>query len=344
MRAPDPRPQRALRLAGGTALALAAGFALAPPLPYVAPLLALFLLAQRNQALPLKAAIGLPLLVMLTTGCGLLLIPPLQHAPVSGLLLIALCLFHCFRYNRRGGNALLGTFMIVGLTLIAAAGASSFALAVTVIEALAKGLLLAVLAASIAHAIFPEPAAVVVPPPPAAESAFDAGWVALRATLVVMPALLVALIDPSRYLPLIMKSVSLGQQVCSRDTRDAGRELVGATLLGGALAMLFWSLLGIQPKLWMFFLWTLLFVLLLARRLYRLLPGRASPGFWLNCMATLVLLLGQSVEDSAAGKDVYRAFAIRLALFIGVALYAWLAVSLIDRWRAHSIARRARKA
>ena len=235
----DPRPRRALRLAGGTALALAAGFALAPPLPYVAPLLALFLLAQRNQALPLKAAIGLPLLVMLTTGCGLLLIPPLQHAPVSGLLLIALCLFHCFRYNLRGGNALLGTFMIVGLTLIAAAGASSFALAVTVIEALAKGLLLAVLAAILAHAIFPEPAAAAAQPPPA-ESRLDAGWVALRATLVVMPALLLALIDPSRYMPLIMKSVSLGQQVCGGFKIGDGSCVVGepqgieATLTAGA--------------------------------------------------------------------------------------------------------------
>ena len=97
---------------------------------------------------------------------------------------------------------------------------------------------------------------------------------------------------------------------------------------------LFMGLLGL-----LFFLWTLLFVLLLARRLYRLLPGRASPGFWLNCLATLLLLLGQSVEDSAAGKDVYTAFAIRLALFVGVALYAWLAVYLFDRWRGRRRAR-----
>jgi hypothetical protein len=69
------------------------------------------------------------------------------------------------------------------------------------------------------------------------------------------------------------------------------------------------------------------------------LPGGFSPGFWVNCLATMLLLLGQSVQDSAAGEDVHRAFAIRLALFIGVALYAWLAVYLIDRWRGRRRAR-----
>ena len=38
----DPRPQRLLRLATGTSLALVASFGLALPLPFVAPMLALF--------------------------------------------------------------------------------------------------------------------------------------------------------------------------------------------------------------------------------------------------------------------------------------------------------------
>ncbi|MNZ38333.1 hypothetical protein D3C78_558080 [compost metagenome] len=334
MAASDPRPQRALRLACGVTLALAAGYGLAVPLPFLAALLTANLLAMRSQALPLKAALGLPLLVMLTTGLGLLLIPLLQHTPLSGLLLIALCLFHCFRFTLRGGNALLGTFVVIGLTMITSAGTASFDLALTVIEALAKALLLAALSAILAHALFPEPADAPAPPAPAQENPLDASWIALRATLVVLPAFLLALIDPSRYLALIMKSVALGQQVCSHETRNAGRELVGSTLLGGGLALLLWSLLTLQPGLLMYCLWLLLFSLLIARRLFRLVPSRASPGFWVNSLATMILLLGQSVEDSQTGKDVYTAFAVRLALFIGVALYAWLAVHLIDRWRA----------
>ncbi|UVE15981.1 DUF2955 domain-containing protein [Pseudomonas sp. LS44] len=337
----DPRSQRALRLASGVALCLAVSFGLDLPIPFLAPMLALFMLASMNRPLPLKAGLGLALMVMLTTASGLLVIPLLQYVPVSGVLLVGLCLFHCFRYGLRGGNPLVGTFLVIGLTLISAAGTSVFSLALMVIEALSKAVLLAVLALALGHWLFPEPANAPVAPAQPKTPPAKASWIALRAALVVMPAFLLALIDPASYMPLIMKSVSLGQQVCSTKARDAGRELLGSTLLGGLLAMLFWGGLSILPNLWMFFLWMLLFGLLLARKLYALSPTRQSPGFWLSSMATLIILLGQSVQDSAAGKDVYSAFAVRMGLFIAVTLYACLAVYLID---AHRLRRRGRVA
>jgi hypothetical protein len=329
----DPRPRRALRLAAGTALATAVGFGLALPIPFIAPMLTLFLLARLNRPLPLRAVVGLPVLVAVTTSSGLLIIPLLQYASLSGVLLIGLALFGCFRYMLRGGNALLATFAVVGLTMISAAGTSSFALALTVIEALAKGLLVAGLIASLSHWLFPEPPNVAAAPSPPVETPIDATWIALRATLVVMPAFLLALIDPSAYMPLIMKSVTLGQQACTTLARDAARELLGATLLGGLLAIAFWSVLTVFPHLWMFFLWMLLFALLAARKLFALSTTRLSPGFWLNTLSTLILLLGQSVQDSAAGKDVYTAFAIRMALFVAVTLYACAMIYLIDNRR-----------
>ena len=328
----DPRPRRALRLAAGTALATAVGFGLALPIPFIAPMLTLFLLARSNRPLPLRAIVGLPVLVAVTTSSGLLIIPLLQYASFTGVLLIGLALFACFRYMLRGGNALLATFAVVGLTMISAAGTSSFALALTVIEALAKGLLVAGLIATFSHWVFPEsPSADVAPSN--VETPVDAAWIALRATLVVMPAFLLAVIDPSAYMPLIMKSVTLGQQACTTTARDAARELLGATLLGGLLAIAFWSVLTVFPHLWMFFLWMLLFGLLIGRKLYALSATRLSPGFWLNTWSTLILLLGQSVQDSAAGKDVYTAFAVRMALFVAVTLYACAMIYLIDNRR-----------
>ncbi len=117
----------------------------------------------------------------------------------------------------------------------------------------------------------------------------------------------------------------------SHATRRA--RLLGATLLGGLLAIAFWSALTVFPHLWMFFLWMLLFALLVARKLYALSATRLSPGFWLNTLSTLILLLGQSVQDSAAGKDVYTAFAVRMALFVAVTLYACAMIYLIDNRR-----------
>jgi hypothetical protein len=156
---------------------------------------------------------------------------------------------------------------------------------------------------------------------------------AWRATLVVMPAFLLALTDPAGYLPIVMKAVSLGRQSCTT-ARSAATELMGSTLMGGLLAILFWFALGLFVDLWMFFLWTILFALVVARRLYAIRPTHATPSFWLNSLVTMIILLGQSVEDSAAGKDVYQAFAVRMALFIGVSLYAMLMLRWIDLRRS----------
>jgi hypothetical protein len=335
----SPRAQRALRLATGTALCLAVSFGLGLPIPFLAPVLALLLLATLNRPLPFKAGLILAVAAMLTTGVGLLLIPILRYYPVSGVLLIGVSLFMVFRAGLRGANNLIVTFLVIGLTMISSAGVADFGLAIMVIGALVKGLFLAVIVVSFSHWLFPDPAN--APSPPAAPTlpADEVAGVALRATLIVLPAFLLALIDPASYLPIVLKAVSLGQQSSTTTARNAGRELLGSTLLGGLLAILFWCALSLFVHLWMFFLWMLLFGLLLARKLYALSPTRQSPGFWLNTLITLIILLGQSVQDSIAGKDVYTAFAVRMGLFILVTLYACLMVNLLDRSPAGCAAR-----
>jgi hypothetical protein len=83
----------------------------------------------------------------------------------------------------------------------------------------------------------------------------------------------------------------------------------------------------------MFFLWMLLFGLLVGRKLYGICPTHYSPGFWLNSLVTMIILLGQSVQDSAAGKDVYTAFAVRMGLFVAVTVYACLMLLIFEQRR-----------
>ncbi|MCX2886957.1 MULTISPECIES: DUF2955 domain-containing protein [Pseudomonas] len=327
------RRQRALRLAWGVSLCLAVSFGIGLPVPILGPVFAVLLLAMRSQPLPLRAAPALALLVLLACGSGLLLIPLLRHAPLAGVLLVGVGVFLTLRYALKGGNGLLANLLVIGLTMIAAAGTSDFTLALSVVEALAKGMLLAVLGTSVAHTLFPEPANAPAPPVPPLLSSEHVSWVALRATLIVMPAFLLALIAPDQYMPLIMKAVSVGQQAGETRARHASRELIGSTLLAGVLAILLWGALSLFVHLWMFFLWVLLFALWQARRLYQAVPNRQSPAYWVSCLTTMLILLGQSVQDSAGGQDVYKAFAVRMALFLAVSVYASAMLIWIDRLR-----------
>ena len=325
--------RRTLRMATGTALCLAISFALDLPIPVIAPVFAVFLLATPGRPLSLKAGAMLALVVMFTTGSGLALVPLLRHYAFAGVMLVGLLLFLAFRYGLRGGNNLIATFLAAGLTMISAAGTADFQVGVTVVGALVKGLLLAVMVSALMHGLFPE---TISARPRAAARAMPADQIihiALRAALVVMPAYLLAMTDPASYMPIIMKSVSLGRQSCTTSARDAARELIGSTVQGGLLAIAFWFALRLSVHLWMFFLWMLLFGLLVGRKLFRINPTRYSPGFWLNSLVTMIILLGQSVQDSVAGKDVYSAFAVRMGLFLAVTLYACLMLLIFDRQR-----------
>lgn len=328
--------RRALRIATGTALCLALSFALDLPIPVVGPVFAVFLLATQNRPLSFKAGIAFALVVALTTGSGLLLVPLLRHYAFAGVMITGLMLFLAFRYGLRGGNNLVATFLVAGLTMISAAGTADFQSAVTVVGALVKGLVLAVMVSAVVHRLFPEPMSARPQPAAPVMPKGLAVRVALRAALVVMPVYLLAMTDPASYMPIIMKSVSLGRQSCTTTARSAARDLIGSTLLGGLLAVVFWFALRLFVDLWMFFLWMLLFGLLVGRKLYRISPTRYSPGFWLNSLVTMIILLGQSVQDSVAGKDVYSAFAVRMGLFLAVTVYACLMLQLFDRYsRTH---------
>ncbi|SAL00217.1 hypothetical protein AWB80_07822 [Caballeronia pedi] len=326
--------RRTLRMASGTALCLEISFALEFPVPVIAPVFAVFLLATQNRPLSFRAAAMLALVVMLTTGSGLLLVPLLRHYALAGVMLVGLLLFVAFLYGVRGDNNLVATFLVAGLTMISAAGTADFQLGATVVGALVKGLLLALLVSALMHGLFPETANARPPPAAKAVSASQTARIALRAALVVMPAYLLAMTDPASYMPIIMKSVSLGRQSCTTTARGAARELIGSTLLGGLLAILFWFALKLSVHLWMFFLWMLLFGLLVGRRFYGIRMTRYPPGVWLNGFITMIILLGQSVQDSIAGKDVYTAFAVRMGLFFAVTLYACLMLLVFDRARS----------
>jgi hypothetical protein len=324
-----------LRFATAQALALAAAYGLGFPLPFLAPLFVTFLGVAPGPPPGMKALLGILLVAVLSLSVGLLLIPLLRYYPFTAILFVALGLHLSMYLTLSAGKRLLGTFLTVGFTLISAAGSVDFSLARAVIAALALAIALAVLCLWLAFALFPGGA-----PGRAAETpvaADESSWQALRATLIVMPAYLLALTNPSQYLMTIMKSVSLGQQATVVDARHAGRELLGSTFVGGLMATLFWALLSLAPTLWMYTLWMFAFALFCAAKLFALLRSRVAPSFWINALVTLLILLGPAVEDSASGKDALAAFAVRFATFVGVTLYAWAALVLLENWRARRL-------
>ncbi len=333
----DVRARRVFRLAAAPALSLAIAYAIPLPLPFIAPLFAFMFVATPGPPMGPKSLLGLLLVVLLSLGLGLLLIPLLLHYPLAAFMLVAVGLYFSAYLTVNKGKALFGTFLAIGFTLISAMGTVNFGLATLVIQALLAGIAVAVLCHWLVYPFFPEDPVSPAGKPATASTPAQSNWIALRSTVIVLPVYWLVLTNPMAYLSIIMKAVLLGQQSSTMDARSAGRELLGSTFLGGVFAVLFWALLGISVNLWMFFLWMLLFGLYIASKIFVLLPSRFPASFWLNVAVTMLIMLGPAVEDSAAGKDVYAAFFSRMGLFIAVTLYAWLAVYFLEYLRARKM-------
>ncbi|MFV8818795.1 DUF2955 domain-containing protein [Haliea sp. E17] len=324
--------RRCYRLACATGIALALGYGMGLAIPFIAPLLAILLGAKPARPPGLKASIIVILFMVVALGIGVAIGPLLQLAPVSALLLISLGLFFSSRLAIVGGKEVPSTLLAMGFTVIPAASCVSQALALAIIATLALSVAIAIVSLWLAYPLFPEGSG-TPPPPPAPVSPEEGGWLSLRATLIVLPAFLLTLTNPAAYLPLTVKSILLGREATEVRLRDAGRELIGSTALGGICAIAVWGLLSLAVELWFFTGWVVLVTLLLMSGAYGARASRFGASFWVNTLTTMLILLGAAVQDSANGKDVYQAFAVRLALFIAVTLYAILAMALLENWR-----------
>jgi hypothetical protein len=262
------------------------------------------------------------------------MVPVLEHYAVAGVLLTATMLYGVFLLSVRGGGAITAV-LVMAFTLVPVVGVANQAMVGKFSVTLATGVLLGALAGSLAHALFPDAPAPArarpAAPPPQAEAA---QWIALRATLIVMPVFVLALINPSLYLAAVMKTVTLAQQAEEATAQNAGRELVGSTLMGALIAGVLWLGLSLLPNLWMLMLWLMLAALWTGARLFGARRSAHRPSYWSNALITALILFGPAIEDSANGKNVLQASLIRVALFIAVSFYAWGAIRVMERWRA----------
>ena len=328
-----PADKAVLRLAVGLGLAVLVAYDAALPLPYIVCLMAVLVLTKPGPPLPLAKGAAIAAVLAALVSVGVLMVPLLENYALAGVLLTGVILYGLFFAGIRTGNPLT-TVLVVAFTLIPVAGVAEQALVTAIAVTLAVGVALGSLVGGVSHAFFPDPPHPAARKAPPAVDRETVSWIALRGMLVVLPAFVLALTDPSSYLATIMKSAQLGQQAGSTDTRKAGVELVGSTLAAAGIALAVWVGLSLWANLWMLVLWMTGAALWVGARLYRVVPTAFPPAFWNNALVTTIILVGPAIEDSANGSAVLQASAVRVALFVGVSLYAWVMVWALERWRA----------
>jgi len=330
-----------LRLGAGMGLSVLIAYGFSLPMPFAVCVLAILALIKPGPPMPFGKGLVAGLIIAALVLTGVLMVPLLQHYPVTAVALTAALLFAVYFAGARSGSPIT-IFLVIALTFIPVAGTMDQALTTVLAKAVGLGLIIGAVVNGVSHAFFPDP------PQPAKDlvsatnvSAETARWQALQATVVIVPVFVVALTNHAQYLAMIMKASMLGQQANATDAHTAGRELVGSTLAGAVMAVVVWFGLLMLPNLWMLTLWVVAASLWTGVRMFGIKATSFAPSFWLNALMTMLIVLGPAIEDAAVGKDPYAASATRVTLFIVVSLYGWATVWALERWRAsraHAVA------
>jgi hypothetical protein len=328
----------------GTALGIAFSQAVGWPLAFVCPVFAVVLLSTPLPAPSLGGGIKFVLVLSLSTGAGLLLLPFLEHQRWVGIALLLLALFHSFYFPARGGSPILGMFTTVGLCMVATIGSVTITGMIEVVKGLTVGAIAGMLFVWLAHALLPDPppdpgragAKRPAPPKPPERIAIRS---ALRSLMIVLPVTLVLLFSSSSasYMVVMLKVATMGQQAQAEKSKALGRSLIQSTIIGGIAAVLIWEALSIWPSLLLYSLLIALTCLILGQKIFAGPAMAPNASTWSYGLLTGLIIIAPAVLDSATGGPAGAGFYNRLYLLTLAAVYGSLAVTVFDAfWPARS--------
>ena len=329
--------RRILRMALGVTLSLLFSQAINWPMSFLAPVFTLVILALPFPAPSLVAGVKFVLALLLPVYAGtFILIPFLEYARLPGILLITLALFGSFYYSARGGSAIMGMFMTMGLTLIIAVGSVSIEALLSVIGGLWLGAITGIVFVWIAHALLPdlatEPLGQGARAEPARASAKAARRGALRSLLVVLPLAIFFLFSSSSmaYVAIMIKVATMGQQANADTSHEMGRSQIESTLWGGLAAVVAWQLMSVWPSLLMYGLVIALAALLFGPRLFVGKGMHPKAGMWSYAFLTMIIVLAPALLDGQTADGAGSAFYSRLILFVIIAIYGSITIAVFD--------------
>ena len=333
---------RILRLSFGSALSLWFSQLIGGDMSFVAAVFTMVILALPLPVPKPVAGIKFVLVFAVCLNAGLLLLPTLLNQPLVGMILLVIALFWSFYFTAKGGSAVVGTFLTVGIALTAAVGSVNIDAVVALIGSMGVAAFVGILFVYIAHAFLPDSLAEAPDVRPSQQAQKKEGpdlsaarWSAFRSLLIVLPVAIWFLFSAASmaYVPVMIKVASMGQQAANDATKSAGKSLVLSTLIGGAGAIVGWQVLSIAPTLPIYVLYVALTGLIFGLRIFQG-PGMHPQGAtWSYAYLTMLVILAPAVMDGSGGDAASIKFLDRLIMFAGTTAYAVIAVYVVDAFR-----------
>lgn len=320
---------RSLRFSVGVTLSVALAYGINWPLSFLLPVLTSVLLSLPLPMPSLEAGLRNMLYTLAAFGLGLIFSIFFLKYPLPYLLMLGLVLFHLYYFLNRGGSFWLTLMSIIAVLALPMLANTHNGLAYGLSMGFVASSWLTVLMVWFSHIIVPDPQTAKFPKMPGFQPGYSqvAANKALKSTLVVFPiASLFIIFDLSNYLLVMIFSAIFILKPELSEGREAGRNSLISTILGGLGAWVFFWLIVAVPEYFFFIVLMLLTTLLFAMNIF---SGKTTSKYYGSAFIALLILVNGSMAE---GANFTELFLTRIMLIVLAVIYIVASLKVLDSY------------
>jgi len=326
----NPQSIRVMRFAIGVTLAVAISSAINWPLAFLVPILTSVFLAMPIPMPGLKSGLTNMLYTISAFLVGIVFTLFLLPYPLAYIPMLALALFNLYYMLNRGGSFWFVLMSLLAILILPMLGNNHEGLA----KGFAFGFVLSgwvtVFMVWLAYLLVPDQSGTPpLPKKPGLQKGFSlvAAQAALKSTVVVLPmAILFITFNLSNLLVVLVFTAIFTLAPDISKGKGAGINSMKSTLIGGAYAFIFYSLIVAVPEYHFFIALMFLTTLFFAGKIF---SDNPSAQYYASAFSTLFILVNSSLGE---GANFTSAFILRFTFILLATLYVVFSLMVFERF------------
>jgi uncharacterized membrane protein YgaE (UPF0421/DUF939 family) len=327
--AQDQMSVRVIRFAVGETIAVALAYGINWPLAFLLPVLTAVMLALPLPMPSLQAGLRNMRNTVLAFILGLVFSLFFLHYPIAYILMLGFVLFHLYYYLNRGGSFWLTLMSIIAILLLPMLANSAEGLAIGFSIGFIISGCLTVVMVWVAHLLVPDPQFAQFPQKPGFQRVYSAvaAKTALKSTLIIFPlASLFVIFNLMDYILVLIFSAIFILKPELSSGKEAGKNSLISTLIGGIYGMLFYWLIVAVPEYYFFITLMLFTTLIFAMNMY---SGKPFSKYYSSAFIAVLVLVNGSMAEGASFSELLTQ---RVLLIMLATAYIVAAMKVIESY------------
>ncbi|MBU2869657.1 DUF2955 domain-containing protein [Colwellia sp. E2M01] len=318
---------RILRFVFGVTFACAIAYGITWPLAFLMPIFTALILAMPLPKPSVKASLNNMFSTLKAFALGLVFSLFFLQYPIAYLIVLALVLFHLYYYLNRGGSFWFTLMSMIAILVLPMIANSHEGLAIGFSVGFVYSSWLTIGVIWLGHFFFPDPSFTKFPVKPKYQSGYSkvAAQLALKSTLVVFPIAAVfityGLVD---FILVMTFSAIFILKPDLTQGKEAGRNSLLSTMLGGLFAWFFYWLIVAVPQFNFYLLLLLSTTLFFAKNIF---SGSAMAKYYSSGFIALLVIINSAM---AADSNFNAIFLQRILLISAAILYIVSVLKILE--------------